>query len=129
MATVDVVELHTQSITENLYIFNVLFAYLSYTTVFAEAMIVPFQVMAMPKTWGPNWLYLLIAFAFQLEYYTWPLEISSYLFRTDEEKAMILTHNNQLEEWKSASTLWGGIFTGLTFVLASAFATLTDESI
>mmetsp|Transcript_26043 Transcript_26043/g.34850 ORF Transcript_26043/g.34850 Transcript_26043/m.34850 type:complete len:132 (+) Transcript_26043:539-934(+) len=122
-------ELHTLPASEYLYFFNVLFAYMSYTTVFVSALMVPFQAMAMPRSWGPNWLYIFIVFAFQLEYYSWPLEISSYLFRTDEDKVMILSQNDQLDEWKSTAKLWGGIFSGMTFVFASMFSTLTEESI
>lgn len=83
----------------------------------------------MPRSWGPNWLYIFVLFAFQLEYYLWPLEISEYLFRADTDKVRILTHNDQLDEWKSRSKFWGGVFSGLTFVLASIFGTLTDEAI
>jgi len=42
MEEVEEFSLHSSSTTEYLYAFNVIFAYLSYTTVFAEAFMVPF---------------------------------------------------------------------------------------
>ena len=59
----------------------------------------------------------------------WPLEINEYLFLSDVDKVEILVHNDKIETWKSKSKLWGGVWTGLTFVFASIFATLTEESI
>ena len=53
-------ELHISSSTAFLYAVNVFFAYLSYTSVFAEAVMVPFQAMVMPRSWGPNWLYIFV---------------------------------------------------------------------
>ena len=124
-----VFELHSYASTEWLFAFNVFFSAMAYLTVFGEALLVPFQTMVMPKAWGPNWLYVFVLFMLQLEYHLWPLEVNAYLFKTDREKAMVLAHNDTLDEYKSSCLLWGSVFTGITFIFATAFASLTADAL
>ena len=89
----------------------------------------------LPRTWGPNWFFGLILFAAQLEYFLWPLEINTYLFKTDDDKIKILNHvpasetQTNLARWIDKSLLFGTIFTAATFLLATVVASLSDEAL
>ena len=85
-------ELHVLTGTSWLFTANVLISMATYLTVFVEACLLPFQAALLPRTWGPNWFYIIFLFAIQLEYFLWPLEINTYLFKTDDDKVKILNH-------------------------------------
>ena len=71
----------------------------------------------------------------QLEYFLWPLEINTYLYKTDVEKVKILNHQTasatqtNLARWSDKSILWGSIFTAVTFLSATVVASLSDEAL
>lgn len=122
--------------TSWLFTANVLISMATYLTVFVEACLLPFQAALLPRTWGPNWFYIIFLFAIQLEYFLWPLEINTYLFKTDDDKVKILNHSPALNNdetnmarWNDKTKLWGSIFSVVTFLAATVVASLSDESL
>ena len=78
----------------------------------------------MPRSWGPNWVYVLGIFVAQLEYFLWPLEMNSYLFKGDEQKMQLLSNADNLTRWKGKTKVWGSVFSGVGFGVGAAAITL-----
>ena len=71
----------------------------------------------------------------QIEYFLWPLEINSYLYKPDDDKITILNNiivaesESNLNRWQNKTRNLGSLFAGATFVTATVLITLTEESL
>ena len=78
-------------VTENvLYFCSVLFSSFAYLMIFFQVVLIPYQVALMPSYWGPTWLYALVYLFLNMEYFLWPLEMTTFLMRPSEDKAYIV---------------------------------------
>ena len=134
-SSIAIADLHSTSTMDTLYFLNVIVSSTAYLTIFIEGVLMPFQASLMPKEWGPNWIYILLFFTLQLEYFLWPLEINNYLFKEDDDKVKILAYfskdsNKQnLERWADKSLVWGGVLAVASFISASVVGTLNEATL
>ena len=113
--TDNVLSVNAENATLNTaFLVNVGLAYASYASMFGLAALMPFQVSVLPRSLGAPWLYVLVLFGTIFEYFKWPVQIISFLFKTDDIKVGVLTHEEKLAAWEAKAQLWWPIFTGLS---------------
>ena len=83
----------------------------------------------MPRSWGPNWAYVLTLFMAHLEYFLWPLEINSYLFKENDVKIALLHNPSNIDRWRSKTKTWGSVFSSLGFGVGTVNVTLEQQTL
>ena len=80
----------------------------------------------MSETWGPTWFYVIAALWLHAEYFLWPLEMSEYLYRPNDQKFHFVSDPINLSQWVEKSMIWGSITGGFAFVLVILYVSISE---
>ena len=118
--------IHRSNALQCLFYFNVMLAAYVYVSFFIQVIQLPFQAMLLPSVAGPGWLYLTVLVVIQIEYFQWPFEVMNYLFRPYDEQIKLIIDPANLDRWQRLSMIWGGIWSGLGFMVLAITLGVTD---
>ena len=62
----------------------------------------------------------------QLEYFFWIFEQLNYLFRPHYEQILLIIDPDNMNRWTKLALIWGGIWSGVGFVLLSLYFILDE---
>ena len=122
----EVEPIHRTCALQFLFAVNIMCIGFVYVSFFIQVAQLPFQAAKLPENIGPIWLYLLVLVIAQLEYFLWPFEQLNYLFRPHAEQILLIIDPDNMNRWTKLALIWGGIWSGIGFVLLSLYFVLDE---